>query len=63
MTKKQLENTHWLLLVSKANLKYAEQRKRWNELATEWRLKNKGLNKVPDHLGALLSFTAGIYQD
>lgn len=63
MGKNQLENMHWLLLVSKETLRYASQRKKWNELVNQFRKANKGLNKVPDHIGHLLSLTDGVYQD
>lgn len=63
MKKKQLEDTQWLLMVSKQHLSYSEQKKKWNDLANAFRSQNKGLNKITDHLGALLSLTEGVYQD
>jgi hypothetical protein len=50
-----LKDFHWLLFISKNQIRYAEQATTWNKLLVEFRTKNKGLRKVPDHLGQPVS--------
>lgn len=64
MTKDKIKDFHWLLLMSKnAPMKYPEQREKWNALQAEFKAKNKGLIKIPDHTGPSLSIFEDTYQD
>jgi hypothetical protein len=60
---KQLQDFQWLLIVSKGQLNYREQRERWNDLQAEFRKKNKGLNKIKDMTGEPLDLYSGVYTD
>lgn len=62
-TQISLNDFYWLLLQSKDNLRYKEQREHWNALLYDFKISNLVASTPIQHELKPLSLSDGIYQD